>query len=32
MKDLLSIKTIETVTSEVLRSLEYKDDKDMEWI
>lgn len=33
MKEMLSLKTIEKVTSEVLRSLEYKlDDKDIEWI
>lgn len=33
MSEMLSLKTIEKVTSEVLRSLEYQDnDLDLEWL
>jgi len=31
MKDL-SLKTIEKVTSEVLQSLDYRDDEDIDWL
>lgn len=33
MKDFLSVKTIEKITSEVLKSLDYKDhDMDIDWL